>query len=67
MRRNLKELKPMKIVEVDDGNGVNASQFMVDIKEEKIDGGYQQATSGGTFLPNRLYGVKSGRKSHFIR
>ena len=39
----------MKIVEVDDVNGVNASQFMVDIKEEKIDGGYQQATSGGTF------------------
>lgn len=49
----------MKIVEVDDGNGVNASQFMVDIKEEKIDGGYQQATSGGTFSPNKLYGGKS--------
>ena len=36
----------MKIIEVD----VNASQFMVDIKEEKIDGGYQEATSGGNFI-----------------
>jgi len=40
----------MKVLEVEEENGVNANQFMVEIKEEKIDAGYQETTSGGKFF-----------------